>query len=315
VESLTRKILQQIVSSSTQGVLLVEADQPGMKIVYANPAYERFSGHSKHELIGTDWVTYFVNEGDRTEFVDLQLATAANDFWQLTLPFLREDGEIWLGQMQCSRISSGSGSRQYILVEHREATVHDGAQAQVTTKFLRRALGRARKTIATLDRTDPSTGLVSFDHFVTLLQHDLNVARREQRPMTLVLFEVVELATYRETFGVNAADSCVRMIATQLTGTFGRASDLCARFDESVLAAALPGQDFAEVSKLAEQVASKTRDLGLHNPRGRSGRYITVRSAVVEAEAKAAEAESLLDSARAKLAHLAESASPHTAAS
>ena len=215
--------------------------------------------------------------------------------------------------MHCSRISSGPGARQFILIEHREATVHEGTQAQVTTKFLRRALGRARQTIATLDRTDPSTGLTSSDHFISLLQHDLTVAQREQRPLALVLFEVIELDIYRETFGINAADSCVRMIATQLTGTFGRASDLCARFDESILAVALPGQHVAEANQLAEKVASKTRDLGLHNPRGRSSRYITVRSVVVAADG--ADAECLLDSARGKLNALAKSAAHHAAAS
>ncbi|HVS23773.1 MAG TPA: diguanylate cyclase, partial [Gammaproteobacteria bacterium] len=141
--------------------------------------------------------------------------------------------------------------------------------------------GRARQKIASLDRVDPGTGLMRLGHFQELMRRDLGVARRDQRVITLLLFEIVEFDAYRQTFGSKAADSCQRMIGAQIMRTLRRAGDLCARYDDSTLVAAAMGQEVGDVQKLADQIAQNVRKLGLHNPRAKRSRYITVRSALV----------------------------------
>ena len=55
MEPLNYEVLQQIVSSSSQGVLLVDSSGPDFRIVYANPAYERLSGYKASELTNRAW--------------------------------------------------------------------------------------------------------------------------------------------------------------------------------------------------------------------------------------------------------------------
>jgi diguanylate cyclase (GGDEF)-like protein len=193
------------------------------------------------------------------------------------------------------------GDVRYFFCQHQPREIErEGASVEVD--LLRRALGQARQKILSLDRTDPVTGLMRYDHFLMLLKRDLAVARREERPFCLLVFGIVELDTYRQTFGGNAADSAVRMIGAQIAGVFRRAGDICSRCDETTFAVALRGQDAPQAAALAKRVAEKVRSLGLHNPRAQTGRHLCIRGAWAVADPCGDDAEALLERARAELA-------------
>ena len=78
-----------------------------------------------------------------------------------------------------------------------------------------------------------------FPYFQETLRRDLAMARRDRRFVTLLVFEIVEFAVYRQTFGDKAADSCQRMIGAQIMRALRRAGDLCARYDDTTLVAAV----------------------------------------------------------------------------
>ena len=117
---------------------------------------------------------------------------------------------------------------------------------------------------------------ISNDDFIrtTEQRHKIGVAELLQR-----CYDAgdIELDVYRQTFGAKAADSCQRMIGAQITRILRRAGDLCARYDEQTLVAAVVGQTPADVAHLVDQIADNVRQLGLHNPRGQRGRFLTVR--------------------------------------
>jgi diguanylate cyclase (GGDEF)-like protein len=150
-------------------------------------------------------------------------------------------------------------------------------EATSELSLLQRELGRARQKIATLDRVDPATGLVRFPYFQDTLRRDLAMARRDRRFVTLLVFEIVEFAIYRQTFGDKAADSCQRMIGAQIMRALRRAGDLCARYEDGTLVAAVIGQHASEVQPLVDRIADSVRQLKLHNPRAKSSRYIETR--------------------------------------
>ena len=154
----------------------------------------------------------------------------------------------------------------------RAARARQPAAADATSELslLQRELGRARQKIATLDRIDPGTGLVRFPYFQEMLRRDLAMARRDRRFVTLLVFEIVEFDVYRQTFGDKAADSCQRMIGAQIMRTLRRAGDLCARYDDSTLVAAVIGQHADEIQPLAERIAESVRAAQAAQSRARS---------------------------------------------
>jgi len=127
----------------------------------------------------------------------------------------------------------------------------------------------------------PGWVVVGFELFLLWLGGDLGGAPRDRRFVTLLVFEIIEYAVYRQTFGDKAADSCQRMIGAQIMSALRRAGDLCARYDESTLVAAAVGQHADEIRPLADRIADGVRQLKLHNPRGKASRYITTRVSLI----------------------------------
>lgn len=295
--SLSSELLEEIVSLSTLSQLVIDASGPETLVVYANPAWETMTGYCSDEIAGADWLEQAAADEDAPEIVRLRQNLSCSDAFELSLPFLRKDGDIWLARLNFSPLNRGDADRRLWLVQH---TNEEGGRGD-SAELLKRALGRARRKLASFDRTDPVTGLLARGQFELLLRRELAVSRREQRSLHLMLFAIPELEVYRRTFGDNAADSCLRMIGAQIAGTFRRASDLCARLDESTLAVVMLGQDAEQAEQLIAIVERKARNLGLHNPRGHLGRYVVVRGAGTEADPDSDRVESLIARAFALL--------------
>ena len=323
VKSLSRHTLEQMVTLSSEGILLADAKDSRLPIVYANQAYEHLSGYSVEELTGNSWQLWKREGESPPELARLKAAVGRAEACAVTLPDVRKDGTSWLSRISVEPLYNARGELQYFLCIQRPATEVEveaepraadasggpppavdaaGDTENVEVKLLQHELGRAKEKIATLNRLDSVTGLLRFDYFQELLQRDLGMARRDRRAVTLVLFEIVDFDAYRRTFGMKAADSCQRMIGAQVMRTLRRAGDLCTRYDDSTLIAAVVGQVPEELRRLADQIGENVRRLGLHNPRAKSSRHVTVRSAVVSCVHGAADdVEGMIARARSEL--------------
>ena len=285
IRSLNRHTLEQIVAASPAGVLVADASESGLPIVYANPAYERLTGYAPAELVGRPW-TMFGGAALDDGLAALKAAIGRGEACRVAVADLKKDGTSFKGELSITPLHSARGELRFFLLSYersREVPVAAQGEPDATgeVSLLQRELGRARQKLATLDRIDPATGLVRFAHFQETLRRDLAMARRDRRFVTLLVFEIVEYDIYRQTFGDKAADSCQRMIGAQIMRTLRRAGDLCARYDESTLVAAVIGQHASEIQPLADQIAENVRQLKLHNPRAKSSRYVETRMTVV----------------------------------
>jgi PAS domain S-box-containing protein/diguanylate cyclase (GGDEF)-like protein len=293
IKSLSRHFLEQVVALSSEGILIVDAQDPSLPVVYANPAYEDLTGYSVSELVGRPWSMMGRDADSDPGRKRLRAAIGRAEQCGVVVPDLRKNGSTWLAEIHVAPMAGPRSEIRYFMCAYRAASAAaqptDGAAGLADSNegegelgVLQRELGRARQKLASLDRVDPMTGLLRFSHFQETLRRDLGIACRVQRSVTVLVFEIVELDVYRQTFGSKAADSCQRMIGAQITRALRRAGDICARYDDSTLVAAVVGQTPDDVQPLTEQIAENVRQLGLHNPRARSGRYLTVRAVLID---------------------------------
>jgi diguanylate cyclase (GGDEF)-like protein/PAS domain S-box-containing protein len=293
IRSLNRHTLEQIVAASAAGVLIVDASHPELPIVYANEAYERLTGYSLAELAGHPWAPLArAEEGDEA-FAPLKAAIGRGAACRASIPDVRKDGTAFTCDIGVTPLHGPRGDLRYFLLSHEHATASEqktsppsepqpaGDTANAEIALLQRELGRARQKIATIDRIDQATGLLRFPYFQETLRRDLAIARRDRRFVTILVFEIVEFAVYRQTFGDKAADSCQRMIGAQIMRALRRAGDLCARYDDTTLVAAVVGQHASEVQPLAERIAEGVGQLKLHNPRANGTRNVETRAIVI----------------------------------
>jgi PAS domain S-box-containing protein/diguanylate cyclase (GGDEF)-like protein len=292
IKALNRHILEQIVVGMPAAVLVADAVCPELPVVYVNPAYERLTGYALEDVVGRAW-TLLSREADGDEqLLRLKAAVGRGEACRITIRESRKDGASLTSEISVTPLHNARGDLKYFLCSQQAvgavepametaATVPTIVEATGELPLLQRELGRARPKSAALDRIDAATGLMRFGHFQELLRRDLAISRREHRAVTLLAFEIVEFDVYRQTFGTKAADSCQRMIGAQIMRVLRRAGDLCARYDDTTLIASVLGQEPDEIRPLAEQIAENIRKLGLHNPRAKASRYITVRPIVI----------------------------------
>jgi diguanylate cyclase (GGDEF)-like protein/PAS domain S-box-containing protein len=271
-----RQYFEQIVTKSSEGILLIDAQDQELPVVYANPAYEAMTGYRAREMVGQRWHVLDRERGEHRGIDDLQKAVERAEPIEVELPDLRKDGTVWIARIGFSKLQDSRGEVRYYLIQQRESPRRLGLGSKVEG-----AVARPRPEIASFaGRIDPVTGLPHYDHFAAILNRDIGIARRDRKAVALMVFEVIELDVYKRTFGAKAADSCIRMIGAQISGTLRRAGDLCARYNDTMLVAAVLGQDVAQAASLAERIVANVRGLRLHNPRASLGRYITVESAL-----------------------------------
>jgi PAS domain S-box-containing protein/diguanylate cyclase (GGDEF)-like protein len=285
IRSLNRHTLEQIVAASPAAILVADANDARLPVVYVNEAYERLTGFALADVVKRPWLLLERPSGD--DLAQVRAAIGRGEPCEATVADLRRDGTSWTSEISVTPLRNGRGELKFFLCTQRATATSDGAAPSPASadagevSLLQRELGRARQKLATLDRIDPATGLLRFTHFQELVRRDLAIARRDRRYVTLLVFEIVEFDVYLQTFGAKAAESCQRMIGAQVARALRRAGDLCARFEEATVVAAVLGQPPAEIQPIADRIAESVSELRLHNPRGKTSRYISVRSTVI----------------------------------
>jgi diguanylate cyclase (GGDEF)-like protein len=140
-----------------------------------------------------------------------------------------------------------------------------------------RATGRFRLMApGLLSREDPLTGLVARASLDELLDQRFEAAGREGRPLVVFAADVDDLGGYNDTFGRAAGDQLLRRVARALGTCFRRSSDALARWDGGTFVAVAEAVDEEHLRLHAEAACARVRDLRIHHPHSRYGRYVTL---------------------------------------
>lgn len=140
-----------------------------------------------------------------------------------------EDGTDSVGQVRAEPLYGPRGEVHYIMVSQTPVSAARGGSSGVEVGVLQREFRRVRQKLTSMDRLDSGTGVFRYEYFLELAERDFMMARRDKRLVAVVLFDIVDLDAYGQTFGSKAADSCLRMVAAQVSRALRRSGDVRAR--------------------------------------------------------------------------------------
>ena len=263
-----REVLEQLIESSAEPVFVARIDHPDWPVVMSNTAFGAIS--------------------DYLPVRDKPLADVVEDLVGRDLAL--EISETIRGGHETT-IAVELGSREYLLVLKPLATEEGEAQfyaaywrgtaggtLAVDTE-VQQALLKAKRRIRDLTRDDPVTGLLNAATFSEVLTHDWAVAAREKSSLALVAFTLDDFPAYLEVFGKHASDSCLRRVAQAIRRCLRRASDVAARLetkDGDCLVVLSHSSNESSVNDFAARISAAVRELGLHHPRSRQAKFVTV---------------------------------------
>ena len=263
-----RDVLEQLVEGSAEPVFVARIDHPDWPVVMANAAF-----------------------GSITEFAPVCDKPLADVVEQLVGRELALEVSETIRGGHETTIAVELGSREYLLVLKPLRSSSDAGQyyaaywrgtaggtLAVDTE-IQQALLKAKRRIRDLTRDDAVTGLLNAATFREVLQHDWAVAAREKSSLALVTFTLDDFPAYLEVFGRHAADSCLRRVAQAIRRCLRRASDVAARIESDgvdCLVVLSHSSNESGVNDFAARISAAVRELGLHHPRSRQARFVTV---------------------------------------
>lgn len=265
---LKRDVLEQLIEGSAEPVFVARIDSPDWPVVLCNPAFSALSDNVP--VVGKPLADVFENLVGRE--LALEISETVRGGHETTIAVELGSREYLL---VLKPLSSPDADARFYAAYWRGTA---GGALAVDTE-IQQALLKAKRRIRDLSRDDPVSGLLNATTFLEVLNHDWAVAAREKSSLALVSFTLNDFSEYLEVFGRHAADSCMRRVAQAIRRCLRRASDVAARLETSdgdCLVVLSHSSDENSVNDFAARISAAVRELGLHHPRSKESKFVTV---------------------------------------
>ncbi|MGH8496016.1 MAG: diguanylate cyclase domain-containing protein [Gammaproteobacteria bacterium] len=270
---LDRAVLEQALAASRDGVVVTDAQGEDQPIVFVNPAFERITGFTSSEALGRNCRFLQGHDHEQSALADLRHAIEAHKAVEVMLRNYRKDGSMFWNRLSLSPVPDGPAAPTWWIgvIHPQKDPATPPHQTLDTTRH--RVLADELKDIVRIDKT---TGIFTRAWFDELFARDWAIARRERQSMTVMLFEIDFFGEYAETFGRQASDACLRLVAHAVHSSLRRAGDLSARYGSEEFIGSAKSMEERKARGLAESILDKVRALSIHHPKSSVSKYVTI---------------------------------------
>jgi diguanylate cyclase (GGDEF)-like protein len=286
MEPVNRRILEQVLAESAEPVLVVRVDHSEWPVAFSNRAFAAIGTEQAEGKPFADVIEHMVGRE-----LALEISEAVRSKQETSFPVER-GGREFLLMLKPLSLPGENRTTFYAAFWRNGSGSLSTAGAEV-----QHALLKAKRRIRDLSRDDPVTGLLNERAFREVLDHDWAVAAREKSALAVVVFSLDDFDAYVDVFGRHASDSCLRRVGRAILRCLRRASDVVGRLESERLAVLSHAPDEHAVQDFAARIATAVRELGLHHPRSRAGRFVTVsfRVGLVQVAEESRSARRFLD--------------------
>lgn len=225
---ITEGFIDKMLSSLSDGVCILSAQEPKHPIIYVNPAFESMSGYSQEEILAKPGL--FLNHVDSkpSELETLYSALLKGENCHVVLRNERHNGELFWNETTLSAIKDKNGKTLYFISIQKD--ISDDIHLQKTISDQIKALESAKERLEGLAQTDSLTGLFNKRYFNAQYPTQFSIAKRNDDNLSVFMLDVDHFKQYNDHYGHLAGDYCLKEISSALKNVFKRTSDFVARF-------------------------------------------------------------------------------------
>ncbi|HET6604756.1 MAG TPA: EAL domain-containing protein [Xanthomonadaceae bacterium] len=206
------RLLRRAIEAADNGVLIADASDPGLPVVYLNPAFERISGLTSAQMLGTSLRGYASGDGGEPLQTLAHALLAGHDVERL-LALDRGDGVSRMIEMRVAPVRDGGGR-----VTHRVAVLLDVTERE-----------QAQARLAYQESHDPLTGLPNRGSIVARLDAAIRRSRERRVPTHAIFVDLDHFALINDSLGHPVGDHVLRGVAQRLMDAMPEA-DVVGRF-------------------------------------------------------------------------------------
>ena len=228
------RLLRRAVESADNGVVIVDAREPDLPVVYVSRAYEEITGYGPDDMLGHNCRLLQRDDRDQPGIETIRRGLAEQREVRATLRNYRKDGTLFWNELNISPVLDERGE-----LTHYVGVVNDVSERQ-----------RYEEQLAHRAMHDELTGLPNRVLLEDRLQQAILNSQRYARGTTVVFIDLDDFKLVNDSLGHGAGDAAIREIARRLQGCV-RETDTVSRFggDEfvAVLTEQSPGEDPLEI--------------------------------------------------------------------
>lgn len=213
-------LYQRALNAASNGVIIAHNGGPDHPTEYVNPAFERITGFPADEVMGRDPRFMSAPGLDPDERRRMREALHEQRSVHVVLRNVRKNGELFWNDLQITPVHDDNGQ-----VTHFVGIVVDVTASKTRADHLEHEVNH-----------DSLTGLANRTLLWDRLDHAVHLAQRHQTLVAAVLIDLDNFKTINDTFGHDAGDTVLKVVARRLQATV-RDSDTVARMsgDEFVM--------------------------------------------------------------------------------
>lgn len=159
--------------------------------------------------------------------------------------------------------------------ESRESLAGELTNATQELAVLRSKAGALSNVLQRINPYDTETGLLTAEKFQNVMSREWARMRRQELPLSLLLVSIDRFEEFRDKQGRLGYEAALRRISDVLRHAGNRPGDVAARIGPGAFALLFPETDHKHVSRLADSVRTRVRQLGLSLGSQEPGKVLT----------------------------------------
>ena len=163
----------------------------------------------------------------------------------------------------------------------REAISQELGELTGSLRDRNRQLRDARRQLTDLANVDELTGLGNRRLVNTVLQQELNRARRSGAPLSIILLDVDYFKNYNDTYGHPAGDTVLQLLADVMQRATSRAGEVVARYGGEEFILVLPGASTGSAMRTAMRLRELVNAEEILHESSPVAKHITVSQGIV----------------------------------
>ena len=255
----------------------VSVDMSG-KFVECNESYRNMIGYSEAELTRLTYKDITPEKWHASELVIVEeqiIKRGYSDIYEKE--YIRKDGSVFPVELHTvlMRNEAGEPEGMWAIVRDITERKYNEKALEAANLELQTALMREQQ----LSRTDTLTGVNNRRHLYELAEHEIQVAERYQRPLSVIMFDIDHFKQVNDNFGHKAGDQILKLV-TDVSCAELRSADVVGRYGGEEFIVLLPMTNAQQAFQLAERIRTNVASLNIPTLKGEAN--ITLSIGVVE---------------------------------
>ncbi|MCP5282983.1 MAG: EAL domain-containing protein [Rhodoferax sp.] len=228
------QLSQQVFAQSREGVVVTDARR---RIVMVNNAFTSITGYTQQEVLGHNPSMLSAQRHDAVFYRDMWRSVISDGAWQGEVWNRHKNGTEYLERLAVHVLRDADGNVSNFIGTFSDITEQRAAQERIDW----------------LSHFDPLTQLPNRELLADRCTHDISLAQRDGKPLTMMVLDMDRFKLINETLGYALGNRVIKKFARRLVQTV-RSQDTVARLGADEFALVLPGETPDGAAHLVERL-------------------------------------------------------------